>query len=187
MRGAARRNERTAPKDDRDRQCRKTGARSRPRRRNAGKRSEGAKENMIVHRFAEGVMKGRRLDSVGTFSIVKYRGDDVAQFRNGAVARFVMSEEADPPAIVKNDVAIPYIEEKPKEPETLHFSPALARKLVQNRLRFCGQRDTWDILPALAIVLCDGWSLELTWLNWCVCFDVVKRVKGQSLGNAHRQ
>lgn len=40
-------------------------------------------------KFAQGVRKGKPLDDAGDYKIVTYQGEQVAQFKNGAMARFV--------------------------------------------------------------------------------------------------
>ncbi len=68
-----------------------------------------------TNRFATGVLKGRPLESTGLpYKIISYHGEEVAQFQNGALARFY----ADP-----DPVPIPPAKKKKTQPAKFSWPP----------------------------------------------------------------
>ena len=134
----------------------------------------------LVRKFAVGVVKGKPLDSRGPYTIVEFRGEKVAQFSNGAMAKFI--EEEEPTAAEEllsasqPDPQIPA--ESTSDPSTFFREE---KKIQKHKFAKTQLRYTFNVWPALAVTLwADGFSLELTWLNFGVQYDYTTELKRRS-------
>jgi hypothetical protein len=134
-------------------------------------------------RYAQGILKGRPLARGGSYTVTKYRGEPVAQFPNGALARFyddgisepATAEEKPAPTIAEVAAAV----ENPDPelvisapPEAFHPLPPAPAAQPQKKLRvefsFNHIRPCY-VWPAMVV---DGPLLEFSWLMWSVNFEI---------------